>query len=129
MHMVEETKYGYRLVLEGRIDEGVEELESELRGHIHPKDGPFSLMMDLRKVNAFPHDIREVLKRSLYLCHQAGMERNAVVLNSAIATLQARRLAREAGVEAWSRYIDATYPDWERTALDWLVRAVEPATP
>lgn len=127
MHTVEETKYGYRLV-EGALA-GVEEIESDLRGQIHPKDGPFGLMMDLRKLSAFPHDIREVLKRSLFLCREAGMERNAVVLKSAIATLQARRLAREAGVESWCRYIDATYPDWERRALDWVVRAVEPATP
>jgi len=129
MHRVEETKYGYRLIFEGALDEDVTDLETDLRGRIHPKNGPFSLMMDLRKFSAFPHHIREILKRSLFLCREAGMERNAVVLNSAIATLQAKRLAREAGVESWSRYFDATYPDWERTALDWVVRAVEPSAP
>jgi hypothetical protein len=55
------------------------------------------------------------------------MERNAVVLNSAIATLQARRLGKETGIDATSRYIDAsTEQEWEKIALNWLVGAVDP---
>jgi len=49
-----------------------------------------------------------------------------VVLNSAIATLQARRLGKETGTDRWARYIDASHPDWEKIALDWLVSAKDP---
>jgi hypothetical protein len=55
------------------------------------------------------------------------MERNAVILASAIATLQARRIAKETGIDRWARYIDASSRnDWEKIAVDWLTRGVEP---
>ena len=55
------------------------------------------------------------------------MERNAVVLNSAIASLQARRIAKETGISEWVRYIDSsTEPDWERVAMEWLTAGADP---
>ena len=68
----------------------------------------------------------ELLKEAILFCKKVGMERNAVVLNSAIATLQARRLGKETGTDRWARYIDASHPDWEKIALDWLVSAKDP---
>jgi hypothetical protein len=82
--------------------------------------------MDLRNSRAFPSDARELMKEAILFCKQVGMERNAVVLNSAIATLQARRLGKETGIDRWARYIDASRPDWEKIALDWLVKAKDP---
>ena len=127
MHRVDETRYGYRVVFEGFLQQDdVGELLSNMKSTIRPRDSAFALLFDMRKSRAFPSEVRELLRQALHFCKEAGMERNAVVLSSAIATLQARRLARESGVEAWSRYIDASHPDWEKIAVDWLVRAVEP---
>ncbi len=131
MHRIEETKYGYKLVLEGFLQrEEVDQLLESMKTKIRPREKgqTFPLLLDMRKSNAFPSDAREVLKQCLLFCKQSGMERNAVILASAIATLQARRIAKETGIDRWARYIDASSRpnDWERVAVDWLIRGVEP---
>ena len=131
MHRIEETKYGYKLVLEGFLQrDEVDQLLASMKAKIKPREKgqTFPLLLDMRKSNAFPSDAREVLKQCLLFCKESGMQRNAVILASAIATLQARRIAKETGIDRWARYIDAsTRPnDWEKVAVDWLTRGVEP---
>ena len=130
MHRIEETKYGYKLVLEGFLQrEEVGQLLEDMKAKIRPREKgeTFPLLLDMRKSNAFPSDAREILKQCLLFCKQAGMERNAVILASAIATLQARRIAKETGIDRWARYIDASSQnDWEKIAVDWLTNGVEP---
>lgn len=131
MHRIEETKYGYKLVLEGFLQrDEVDQLLESMKAKIRPREKgqTFPLLLDMRKSNAFPSDAREVLKQCLLFCKESGMERNAVVLASAIATLQARRIAKETGIDRWARYIDASSRpnDWEKIAVDWLTQGVEP---
>ncbi len=130
MYSIEETGYGYRVTLEGFLqrDEAAA-LLAEMKRRVRPREGGFALLIDLRGSRAFPAEAQEVLKQVILLCKDAGLERNAVVLNSAIATLQARRLARETGIDKWIRYIDASSEaDWETVADQWLDQAVEPVT-
>src|SRR4028119_1852793 len=97
MHRLEETKYGYKLVLEGFLQrEEVGQLLESMKVKIRPREKgeSFPLLLDMRKSNAFPSDARDLIKQCLLFCKQSGMERNAVVLNSATATLQARPGAR-----------------------------------
>lgn len=133
VHKIEETKYGYKLVLEGFLQrEEVGQLLETMKVKIRPREKgeSFPLLLDMRKSNAFPSDARDLIKQCLLFCKQSGMERNAVVLNSAIATLQARRIAKETGIDRWSRYIDASSrpDDWEKIAEEWLLRGVDPET-
>jgi hypothetical protein len=128
MYSIAETSYGYRILLEGFLqrDEAAA-LLAEMRTTAKPRDGAFSVLVDMRLSRAFPAEAQEVLKQTILVCKEAGMERNAVVLNSAIAALQARRIAKETGIDEWIRYIDASNePDWERVAEEWLDQAVEP---
>jgi hypothetical protein len=130
MHKIEETKYGYKLVLEGFLQrDEVGQLLEAMKTKIKPREKgqTFPLLLDMRKSNAFPSDAREILKQCLLFCKDSGMERNAVILSTAIATLQARRIAKETGIDRWARYIDASSRnDWEKIAVDWLIRGVEP---
>ncbi|HBL27980.1 MAG TPA: hypothetical protein DD490_14175 [Acidobacteria bacterium] len=131
MHRIEETKYGYKLILEGFLQrEEVNQLLTSMKTKIRPREKgeTFPLLLDMRKSNAFPSDAREILKQCLLFCKESGMQRNAVILASAIATLQARRIAKETGIDRWARYIDASSRpnDWEKAAVDWLTRGVEP---
>lgn len=130
MHRIEETRYGYRVTFEGFLHrDHAGAFLDDLRGVVRPRgdESPFAVLVDMRHSRAFPAEAQEVLKQAITFCKQAGMERNAVILNSAIATLQAKRLARETGTDIWSRYIDASSePEWERVAVEWLMRAVEP---
>jgi hypothetical protein len=130
MHRIEATQYGYRLVLEGFLQRTeVGQLLESIKKTIQPaeKGKSFPLLMDLRNSRAVPADARDLMKEAILFCKQVGMERNAVVLNSAIATLQARRLGKETGIDRWARYIDASSrPDWEKVAIDWLTGAKDP---
>lgn len=124
---VEETSYGYKVMFGGFLERNAAgALLSEIKSVIRPGSA-FALLVDMRESRAFAAEAQEILKLAILHCRDAGMERNACILNSTIATLQARRLGRETGVDETSRYIDASAePDWERIALDWLVRAIDP---
>jgi hypothetical protein len=128
MHRIEQTQYGYKLVFEGFLQKhDLSTLLDDMKQTIRSRGRKFPVLMDMRHSRAFPADAQEILKEAIRFFKQVGMERNAVVLNSAIATLQARRLGKETGIDAASRYIDAsTEQDWEKVALDWLVAAKDP---
>jgi hypothetical protein len=128
MHRIEQTQYGYKLVFEGFLQkQDLSTLLDDMRRTVFSRGRKFPVLLDMRHSRAFPADAQEILKEAIRFFKQVGMERNAVVLNSAIATLQARRLGRETGIDATSRYIDASAErDWEKVALDWLVGAVDP---
>ena len=85
MHKIEETKYGYKLVLEGFLQrDEVGQLLEAMKTKIKPREKgqTFPLLLDMRKSNAFPSDAREILKQCLLFCKESGMERNAVILSS-----------------------------------------------
>ena len=128
MHRIEQTQYGYKLVLEGFLQkQDLSTLLDDMKKTVFSRGRKFPVLLDMRHSRAFPADAQEILKEAIRFFKQVGMERHAVVLNSAIATLQLRRLGKETGIDAASRYIDAsTEQDWEKVALDWLVRAVDP---
>lgn len=128
MHKIEQTQYGYRIVFEGFLQkEDLSDFIDKMKSTIRPGAGTFPVLVDMRKAQAFPADAQEVIRQAMMYCKEVGMERNAVVLNSAIAALQAKRLSKETGVDTGARYIDASSdPDWERAALDWLVKAIDP---
>jgi hypothetical protein len=128
VYRIDETDYGYRVTLEGFLQrDDAAALLGETRRRVRPRADGFALLLDLRGARAFPAEAQEVLKQVILHCRGAGMERNAVLLNSAIAALQTRRLARETGIDRWIRYIDvSSEPEWERAAAGWLERAIEP---
>ena len=76
-----------------------------------------------RALNIEPGD----LGRGILLCVERGMKRAVVVADSHISTLQAKRLAKETGTLAWTRYIDArSHPDWQSIAEHWLRHGIDP---
>lgn len=129
MHTVEETRYGYRLTLRDAFDpESMLSLLSTIKSKVRRRED-FGVVVDLRLAPAFPAEAQEILKTCFDTFRGAGMGRQAVVLNSAIAALQARRLSREAGVSDRSRYLDVSInPEWERQALDWVILGADPAS-
>jgi hypothetical protein len=128
MERVGATDFGLHVVFGGPMGGGqAEELLAELRQKLPPPGGSFGVLVDARQAHSFPASTREVLKRCILLCLERGMERQAVVLDSAVSRLQIKRLSRETGTLAWTRYFDAgSQPDWEAPALAWLRQAVDP---
>lgn len=127
MHKLEETKYGYRVTFEGFMSpEDMGKLLTDVKAKVRPRDD-FAVFVDFRRAPAFSAETQEVLKDVIGAFKERGMGRQVVVLNSAIATLQAKRLSKETGVIEFCRYLDAsTDPEWEQVAMDWLIKGVDP---
>jgi len=128
MQRVTLTDYGVDIVFGGPLSrDEAEELFEELDRTLPPPGSRFGLLVDSRTMRAYPAAVQTVFKRGIQLCVDRGMERAVVVADSSIATLQAKRLAKETGTLAWTRYLDSrSHPDWRRLARAWLLDAIEP---
>ena len=128
MYSIDRKPWGIMLVFGGTIDANemarwVEESEAMLSSQ-HEK---FGVLVDMRTLAPLMADAEEQMQKGQKLFKMKGMERSAVILNNPLLTMQFRRIARETGIVAWERYIDASkHPDWERMGVAWLSAATEP---
>jgi len=128
MHKIDEKPYGFKVTFHGFMQgEDVERFNKEMKRNADRQHGEFAVLVDLRETRTFPPEAQIGLMEIINYCRERGMNRNAVVVNSAITKIQANRLAKEGSIEH-IRFIDAAETDdWEQTAEDWLVRGKEPA--
>lgn len=128
MYRIEETGFGLRITFEGflRQDE-MKQWVREFREAISTKKGGFGVLVDNRKASVFPADAQEALYEGIHAAVEAGMEKNAVVVSNPINKIQADRIAKETGIHEIIRHIDASSdPDWERKAVEWITKGVNP---
>jgi hypothetical protein len=127
---VTKTDYGLKLGIMGFIDsDQVLKMNQEIETKGGELDDGFAVVVDMRENRAFSNEVADLMKEQIGLCVKVGMQRASVVLQSAIMTLQARRLVTETQMSERIRFIDASADiDWEKTAEDWAVRGVEPPT-
>jgi D-serine deaminase-like pyridoxal phosphate-dependent protein len=128
MQRVRRTDFGVEIVFGGPLTpEEAEELLAELHRELPPAGGHFGVLVDSRRSRAYTAMEQETFRRGIQLCVERGMERALVVHDSGISSLQATRLAKETGTQAWTRYVDSrSHPDWPRVAEDWLRHAIDP---
>lgn len=128
MYTIEQEEYGLRLsIVGGLAEEEARAWLAEMGKAIRDAKKPFGVLVDVREAKLFMPEAQAVLKQGMELCRRGGMERACVVLNSAVATLQARRLAKETGIDTWQRYVDASETrEWEDHALGWIQEGIKP---
>lgn len=131
MPQISETHFGYEIVFESTVDrDTARQMLDELRRTLRPREGGFAILVDLRATRTFTAEAQELVKQTILICREAGMERNAVVTHSVIAGLQARRMVKETGIAPALRYVDATLrSNWRERAIAWLIHGVEPDEP
>lgn len=129
MHQIDERPYGFKVTFQGFMQgDDVARFNQEMKRVADRQSGDFGVLVDLRETRTFPPEAQMGLMEIIGYCREKGMNRNAVVVNSAITKIQANRLAKEGAIEH-IRFIDAAEnPDWERTAEAWLVHGTEPAS-
>lgn len=127
MHTIEERPYGFKVTFEGFLKgEDIARFSDQMQGSMGRMSGEFAVLVDLRETRTFPPEAQAELMKIIRFCHEQGMNRNVIVVNSAITKIQANRLARESGIGD-VRFLDAaTDDDWEETAEAWLVHGKEP---
>lgn len=130
MITVEKTHFGFKMVLQGRVEPGdIEQAGVEIQKAIADHKDGFSAFVDFRHAGLLSPEVQVLTKQLMEIAKSSGLKRSATILNSALAGLQSKRLATEAGVFSVERYIDASkHPNWEQLALDWVERGIEPTS-
>ena len=128
-YKVEKADYGMKLSILGFINpDEVNKMNGEIKALGAKLDDGFGIIVDMRENRAFSNEVAELMKEQIGICVDVGMGRGSIVLQSAIMTLQARRLIAETGIADRVRFIDASaVSDWEKVATQWATRGVEPA--
>jgi len=128
MYNIEKKDFGYKLTFSGTVEAAemanwVKDAEKALASQA----GPFGVFVDMRALNPLSNDAKAEMEKGQKLFKQKGMQRSVVILNSAIVTMQFKKIAKETGIDAWERYIDASNaPDWEAKGIAWLKNGTEP---
>lgn len=128
MYEIDRTRFGFRITFAGRMDEAeLREWIAESRSVLREAPDEFSVLVDMRKLQVLGEDEQELMREGQERYREAGMQRSLVLLNSAILTLQFRRLAKESGIYEYERYVNTEIVEnWKRPALEWLVNGVDP---
>jgi len=128
MYTIEQTDFGFQITFAGKMDEEeLREWAADSRAALRSSPDEFGVLVDMRDLKLLSDDEQRVMREGQQHYQDAGMVRSSVILDSAILTLQFRRLAQESGIYDWERYINAdTTDDWHQQAVDWLVDGIDP---
>ena len=122
------TPYGLAMTAPGFLT--VEETRAwfeELKAQATAIGQPFGLLVDIRGQKGQSPEVNAIIQDAMTWLKTHGLRRSCVVLDSALARMQVTRLARQSGVYAWERYLDASAePDWEATAVAWIRDGKDP---
>jgi hypothetical protein len=128
MYKIEKKNYGVKLTFDGFIKkEEMEQWVQEAKNIVPQLPGKFGVLVDMRTLKPLPRDAQAAMEEGQKVFKQNGMERSAVVLNSATVTMQFKKIAKDTGIDQWERYIDASkHSDWENKSLEWIQKAKDP---
>jgi hypothetical protein len=128
MYKIEKRPSGFLLTFGGFITaEQMKEWVGESRAALQTAPPSFGVIVDMRTLVPLESDAQQQMVAGQKLYKDRGLKRSAVILNNAVTTMQFRRLAKESGISAWERYIDASAnPDWPKAATAWVKDGVDP---
>jgi len=128
MYKIEKQTYGFKLTFGGFIkSDEMEKWVEESKGALATQSGSFGVFVDMRDLKPLPADSQAHMQTGQKLYKQKGMQRSVVILNSAVTTMQFKRIGKETGIYEWERYIDAsTIANWEVKGIAWLENGTDP---
>ena len=127
MYRIKREPWGYRLRFGGFISsDEMEAWRVESQKILEEAPARFGVLVDMHDLRPLPPQTQMVMVSGQQLYKQAGMERSAVIVDSALTALQFRRLARESGIDAWERYLSTKDPDVDEKAIAWLEEGSDP---
>jgi hypothetical protein len=128
MYKIERRPSGYILTFAGAIDkkEMLQWVE-ESRESLKSAPSQFGVIVDMRDLPPLPPESQEAMQEGQKLYKAAGMTRSCVVVKNSVTALQFKRIAKETGIYAWERYLDASeIADWQKTAVAWVKDGIDP---
>ena len=128
MYAIEKTEYGYHLTFGGyMIQDELKQWVEESQQVLATQKGTFSVFVDMRMLEPISADAQVQMQKGQRLYKQKGLVRSVVIQDNLTLTRQFQRIARQTGIQADERYIDASaVPDWEKVGMDWILEGKEP---
>jgi len=127
MYHVRQLDFGYVLTLKGAVE--AEEMKSwyhASQDHLSGMEGPFGVLVDARNCHPLSKVARFWLLRGQSACEEAGLERAAVLVNSATQEGYWPGLISVTNPAHRVRFIDAARHYPRVRALSWILKGVEP---
>ncbi len=128
MYHIDKKPYGLHLTFAGHIPKHeMERWQQEITEVLAAMDAQLGVFVDMRDLELLPPESRPAMMVGQRTARKHGMQRSVVILRDKITALQFKGIAKETGIYAWERYIDAdAEPNWEQVGLDWILNAVDP---
>ena len=128
MYKFEKQDYGLKLTLSGDLTETeISGMQVELKSLLGSINRPFSILVDAREVMTLDQSVFHLLAECQRILKDAGRQSAAIVINSPVLKNQGQRITLETGSTEAVRFIcSVKYEDWEKVAMDWMLRGVEP---
>jgi len=128
MYKLEKQKYGLKITFSGDLVESeIVELTGELKPLVGSISKPFSILVDAREVMTLDQSVFHLLSECQRIVKDAGRQSAAIVVNSPILKSQGQRITLDSGSTEAVRFIcSVRNEDWEKVAMDWILRGIEP---
>ena len=127
MYKFEKQDYGLKLTLSSDLTElEIGELAGELKSLLGEMGKPFSFLVDARDVMTLDQSVFHLLSECQKSVKDAGRQSAAIVIKSPVLKSQGQRITLESGSTEAVRFIcSVKHKDWEKVALDWMLRGIE----
>jgi hypothetical protein len=128
MFDIASREFGYELTFSGQLTvEKLREWCDESERVLADSVDSFGVLVHMENLEPLADEAQEVMIDGQHYYRSQGMERSAVLVDSAVTKMQFTRLAKESGIYEWERYVDVESWDGpERVARRWIDDAVEP---
>lgn len=130
MYKFEKQEYGLKLAVSGDLTEPeISEMTVELKSLVGSISQPFSIFVDAREVMTLDQSVFHLLSECQRIVRDAGRQSAAIVINSPVLKSQGQRITLDSGSTEAVRFIYSDKnEDWEKVAMDWILRGIEPAS-
>ena len=130
MYKFEKQDYGLKLTVSGDLTESeISEMTVEFKSLVGSISQPFSIFVDAREVMTLDQSVFHLLSECQRIVRDAGRQSAANVINSPVLKSQGQRITLDSGSTEAVRFIYSDKnEDWEKVAMDWILRGIEPAS-
>jgi hypothetical protein len=129
MYKIDKRPSGYILTFSGQIDaiEMQRWLDDSKRNLDLETTNEFGVIINMKDLQPLKPDAGAIMKDGQKLYKAKGMNRSAVILNSAEICSQFKNIAIQTGIYAKERFIDASViPNPIDAAVAWVKDAIDP---
>lgn len=128
MYNIEKMPYGYRLTFADSITpDEMKAWVSESKKVLASSPAKFGIFVDMRTLRPLANEARATMEEGQKLYKKNGMEKSVVILSSNLTKMQFKNIAKDTGIYAFERYIDASSePDWEKVGIKWIKNGIDP---